>query len=154
MGEVNISTNMAAAVSARPMPKRPEEIEKWICLYPAYINKDKTRAEGRRIPKEKAVNGPTFKEMLDVLSVTGLQVAGERKIYCREKSKEPPYWGRIRVQTKNPDGQPINPNFKTREDIMIHVADKIPQLKSRTNPKPEPQPPQTGKQGKGKKGKK
>ncbi|XP_047485229.1 signal recognition particle 19 kDa protein-like [Penaeus chinensis] len=143
-----------AAAAARPMPKRQEGFEKWICLYPAYINKDKSRAEGRRIPKEKAVTAPTFKEIIDVLSVTGLQVAGERKIYCREKSKEPPYWGRIRVQLKSPDGDPIDPNFKTREDLMVHVAEKIPQLKSRTNPKQTQetqQQPQQGKQAKGKK---
>lgn len=28
-------------------------MHRWACLYPAYINKDKSRAEGRRIPKNK-----------------------------------------------------------------------------------------------------
>lgn len=29
---------------------------RWACLYPAYINKDKSRAEGRRIPKDKVTD--------------------------------------------------------------------------------------------------
>lgn len=41
--------------------------------------------------------------------------------------------GRIRVQMRNNDGSPCNPEFETREAIMRHVAAKIPQLKSRQN---------------------
>ncbi|XP_069156095.1 signal recognition particle 19 kDa protein isoform X2 [Procambarus clarkii] len=123
---------MAAAATARPVTKLPDGFDRWICLYPAYINKDKSRAEGRRIPKDKVI--------------------GERKIYCREKSKEPPYWGRVRVQLKNQAGEPVNPKFSSREDVMIFTADKIPQLKTRTNPKhSQDAQQQQGKQGKGKK---
>ncbi|XP_066940061.1 signal recognition particle 19 kDa protein [Macrobrachium rosenbergii] len=145
---------MAAAFAGpRPVPnKLPDGYERWVCLYPAYLNKDKSRAEGRRIPKEKAVSSPTIKEMMDVISTTGLQMLGERKIYCREKSKEAPYWGRVRVQLKNQNGEPVNPKFQTREDLMVYTAEKIPQLKSRTNPKHgQDVQQQQGKQGKGKK---
>lgn len=90
--------------------------------------------------------------MLDVLSTTGLQVRGERKIYCREKSKEPPFWGRVRIQLKTPAGETVNPKFSTREDVMLYAAEKIPQLKTRTNPKHgQDGGQQQGKQGKGKK---
>ncbi|KAK7084098.1 signal recognition particle 19kDa [Halocaridina rubra] len=145
---------MAATFAGpRPVPhKLPDGFDKWVCLYPAYINKDKTRAEGRRLPKGKAVSAPTIKEMIDVLSTSGLQVIGERKMYCREKSKEAPYWGRVRVQLKNPDGQVINSKLQTREDLMVFTAERIPQLKSRTNPKhTQETQQQQGKQGKGKK---
>ncbi|XP_050738672.1 signal recognition particle 19 kDa protein-like [Eriocheir sinensis] len=142
----------AAAAAPRPVPKLPDGYDRWACLYPAYINKDKSRAEGRRIPKDKAVSAPTCKEMLDVLSTSGLQVIGERKIYCREKSKEPPFWGRVRVQLKSPAGELVNPKFSTRDDVMLYAAEKIPQLKSRTNPKhTQDSGQQQGKQGKGKK---
>ncbi|MPC73101.1 Signal recognition particle protein [Portunus trituberculatus] len=80
------------------------------------------------------------------------QVRGERKIYCREKSKEPPFWGRVRVQLKTPAGEAVNPKFRTREDVMLFAAEKIPQLKTRTNPKHgQDGGQQQGKQGKGKK---
>merc|ERR1712126_360159 len=123
MGDV---VNMAAATAGhRPHPVptlRKEDVEKWISIYPAYINKDKTRQEGRRIPLEKAVKSPTLKEIYDVIATTGLQLAVERKLYSRETSKEPPYWGRLRVEIKNKDGMIVNPEFKTREDVMVFAA--------------------------------
>lgn len=89
---------------------------------------------------------------MDVLSTSGLQVIWERKIYCREKSKEGQYWGRVRIQLKNQTGEPLNPKFQSREDVMVFTAEKIPQLKSRTNPKHgQDVQQQQGKQGKGKK---
>ncbi|KAK3858555.1 hypothetical protein Pcinc_035263 [Petrolisthes cinctipes] len=147
---------MAAAAACSNVTKLPEGYDKWVCLYPAYINKDKTRAEGRRIPKEKAVSAPSCKDMLDVLSTSGLQVMGERKIYCREKSKEHQYWGRVRVQLRGPTGELVNPTFSSREDVMLFAAEKIPHLKSRTNAKHGTQdqhqhPGKQGKQGKKKK---
>lgn len=39
--------------------------------------------------------------------------------------------GRIRVQLKNDEGQPINGEFPTRESILMHLCSMIPQLKSR-----------------------
>ncbi|KAB7493901.1 UNVERIFIED_CONTAM: hypothetical protein RMT77_006366 [Armadillidium vulgare] len=131
--------------------KPPEGAERWVCIYPAYINKDKTLAEGRRIPKDKAVSSPTCKEIAEVLSTTGLQLFVENKIYCRELSKEPQNWGRIKVQIKNNE-KIINSKFSTREDLLLFCAENIPRLKSRNNPKPNQnqQNPQ-GKQGKGKK---
>jgi signal recognition particle subunit SRP19 len=87
----------------------------WICIYPAYINSKKTLAEGRRIPKEKAVDNPTHQEIRDVLVAAGLKVGVENKIYSRERSKEMLYRGRIRVQLKNDDGSPVNNDFQTRK---------------------------------------
>lgn len=45
--------------------------------------------------------------------------------------KELTYCGRIRVQLKNDDGTPLNPEFPTRESILLHLGTKIPMLKSR-----------------------
>jgi signal recognition particle subunit SRP19 len=41
--------------------------------------------------------------------------------------------GRVRVQLKNDDGSPLIDQFPTRDAIILHVADMIPQLKSRTS---------------------
>lgn len=41
------------------------------------------------------------------------------------------YRGRIRVQLKNDDGTPFNPEFTTRESILLYLGTKIPLLKSR-----------------------
>lgn len=45
--------------------------------------------------------------------------------------KELHHRGRIRVQLKNDDGTPFNPDFTSRESILIHLGRKIPLLKVR-----------------------
>lgn len=43
------------------------------------------------------------------------------------------YRGRIRVQIKNDDGAPVNPEFPTRESVMKYIGESIPKLKTRQN---------------------
>ncbi|XP_067007594.1 signal recognition particle 19 kDa protein [Anabrus simplex] len=112
--------------------KKHSDRERWVCIYPAYINSKKTLAEGRRIPKDKAVENPTHQEIRDVLASAGMKIGIENKIYSRERSKELLYRGRIRVQLKNDDGSPVNSNFPTRDSIMLYLGQMIPKLKSRS----------------------
>jgi signal recognition particle subunit SRP19 len=65
--------------------KKHSERERWICIYPAYINNKKTLAEGRRIPKDKAVENPTHQEIRDVLSAAGMKAEVENKLYSIER---------------------------------------------------------------------
>uniref|UniRef100_A0A1A9V594 Signal recognition particle 19 kDa protein n=1 Tax=Glossina austeni TaxID=7395 RepID=A0A1A9V594_GLOAU len=114
--------------------KKHSDVERlvlWICIYPAYINSKKSRQEGRRLAKERCVENPTCAEIRDVLSVTNLRVGVENKEYSRERSREPQYRGRIRVQMRNDDGSFCNPEFGSREAVLLYVSKKIPQLKSR-----------------------
>ena len=46
---------------------------RWICIYPAYLNSNKTRQEGRLLPKEKCVPNPNHMEIRDVLMTAGFQ---------------------------------------------------------------------------------
>uniref|UniRef100_A0A8C6MP21 Signal recognition particle 19 kDa protein n=1 Tax=Mus spicilegus TaxID=10103 RepID=A0A8C6MP21_MUSSI len=46
--------------------------DRFICIYPAYLNNKKTIAKGRRIPISKAVENPTTTEVQDVCSAVGL----------------------------------------------------------------------------------
>merc|ERR1711992_226847 len=148
----------------RPAPLGPfnpnrkhSEPERWICIYPAYFNSNKTRQEGRLLPKEKCVPNPNHMEIRDVLMTAGYQPIVENKQYPRERSREFEFRGRIRVQLRNDDGTPHIEKFKTRESIMEHLGEMIPKLKSR-QAKPsggggqENQPSQSG--GGGKKNKK
>ena len=41
--------------------------------------------------------------------------------------------GRVRVQLKKDDGEPLIEQFPTRDAVISHVAEMIPQLKSRTS---------------------
>ena len=71
--------------------------ERFICIYPAYMNKLKSISEGRRIPKEKAVENPNYQEIKMVLDEAGYQMGSsymmEGKFYSREKSKEQMFRG-------------------------------------------------------------
>lgn len=93
--------------------------DRWICFYPAYIDSSKTRVAGRRVPKASAVNRPTCTEICDVLTAANFKVGLEPKFYPREMSKEDDARGRVRVQLKNEDGSPVNPELPTREMLFI-----------------------------------
>ncbi|CAG9795083.1 unnamed protein product [Diatraea saccharalis] len=135
--------------------KKHSDVERWICIYPAYLNSKKSLAEGRKLSKVYCVENPTHQEIRDVLVTTGLHVGVENKLYPRERSKEMLYRGRIRVQLRNDDGSPIKDDFPTRESVMKFIGESIPKLKTRQN-RPAEQQPQTTHQAasksKGKKG--
>ena len=87
-----------AGVQQRPIPIGPfnpsktnSEPERWICIYPAYLNALKTKREGRIVPKAKAIDNPSWKEICDVLKAAGYEPVAENKLYSRERSKEPEY---------------------------------------------------------------
>uniref|UniRef100_A0A8D8HG26 Signal recognition particle 19 kDa protein n=1 Tax=Culex pipiens TaxID=7175 RepID=A0A8D8HG26_CULPI len=105
--------------------------ERWVCIYPAYLNRKKTRQEGRRLPLAHCVDNPTFQEIRDVLQVLKLNVIVENKMYTREKSKELAYRGRIRVQLRQDDGEPVLEEYSTRDSVLLYLGDTIPQLKTR-----------------------
>ncbi|CAH1790121.1 unnamed protein product [Owenia fusiformis] len=130
--------------------------ERWICVYPAYINSKKSISEGRRIPKELAVENPTYTEIRDICASSGLTLGVENKVYPREvDSRDTRFRGRIRVQLKNNDGEPLHKAFPTRQSVLLHIAEMIPKLKSRKeNQTPSSSQQQNTTSKKGKKDKK
>ncbi|KAH0952538.1 hypothetical protein HN011_002283 [Eciton burchellii] len=111
--------------------KKHSERERWICIYPIYLNSKKSLAGGRKLPKEKCVENPTHQEIRDVLIAAGFNVGVENKLHPKERSKEPLYRGRIRVQLKNDNDMPVRPEFPTRNSILEYVGTTIPKLKTR-----------------------
>ncbi|XP_051508684.1 signal recognition particle 19 kDa protein-like [Myxocyprinus asiaticus] len=110
----------------------PAAKERFLCIYPAYINSKKTLAEGRRIPVEKGVENPSCAEICDVLKAAGLNVDIEiKKMYPREWNRDDQFRGRVRVQLKLEDGHLCQDKFTSRKDVMFYVAEMIPKLKSR-----------------------
>ncbi|XP_076240409.1 signal recognition particle 19 [Calliopsis andreniformis] len=111
--------------------KKHSDRERWICIYPVYLNSKRTLAGGRKLAKEKCVENPTHQEIRDVLVAAGFNVGVENKLHPRERSKELLYRGRIRVQLKNDDGTPIKSEFPTRDSLLEYIGTTIPKLKSR-----------------------
>ncbi|NXU65111.1 SRP19 protein, partial [Horornis vulcanius] len=134
----------------------PADKERFICIYPAYLNNKKTIAEGRRIPIDKAVENPTSTEIQDVCAAVGFNVLLEKnKMYPREWNRDVQYRGRVRIQLKQDDGNPCLPQFPTRKSVMLYAAETIPKLKTRTQKMggsdQSLQQGEGGKKGKGKK---
>ena len=123
---------------------------RFICIYPAYLNAKKTRAQGRRVAKSKAIENPNCNEIRDILENAGLQVVIEaNRLYCREESREPQYRGRVRVQIKNADETLVKEQFKDKDDVIFYLAEMMPKLKSRSGNQQQQQQ-QQNQQGGGK----
>uniref|UniRef100_A0A0N4ZNG1 Signal recognition particle 19 kDa protein n=1 Tax=Parastrongyloides trichosuri TaxID=131310 RepID=A0A0N4ZNG1_PARTI len=105
---------------------------KWICVYPIYLNSNKTVREGRILSKKQACENPTSKEIFEVLSDEGLNVKPEyNKMHPLDGERFIHQQGRVRVQLKKDDGSLFNPRFKSRKDIFIRAAEKIKNIEGR-----------------------
>ncbi|KAM0939525.1 putative signal recognition particle, SRP19 subunit [Dioscorea sansibarensis] len=133
--------------------ERPN-INKWVVLYPVYINSKKTIAEGRRISAAKACENPTCLEIVDCCNYLKIPSAIELdKAYPRDFMQR----GRVRVVLKREDGSLYNPAIGTRKQLMHQVAELVPKHHGRMTKKQEPSansiagPSKSGKSGKKKK---
>jgi signal recognition particle subunit SRP19 len=64
-------------------------------IYPAYIDADRTRRKGRRVPLDDAVEDPTVEEIAKAVQQVGYDAVVEReKTYPREWEQR----GRVLVQ--------------------------------------------------------
>ncbi|CAJ0580579.1 unnamed protein product, partial [Mesorhabditis spiculigera] len=112
--------------------KKPKSApERWVSIYPAYINSKRTLKEGRRIPASEAVEEPTVKEIFDILQTSNYAPVAERKMYPRDQTLDWVKQGRVRVQLYNDDGSLKFPDLASKRALYAHVAAMIPKLKSR-----------------------
>lgn len=95
-------------MGAAPEPQR--EIPKsYQCLYPIYFDKARTRAEGRKVGAELAVENPLARDIVDAVQMLGLRVGFEpEKVHPKDWANP----GRVRVQLKNESGRPISSQIK------------------------------------------
>ena len=108
----------------------PLDVEKWICVYPAYIDQERTLKEGRRLSKENCTKNPDAYAIYYVCAVLlKLQVALECKRYSRS------WWdyvgrgvGRVKVNLLNEKGEKElkDPTsdiiFDSRKKLFARVA--------------------------------
>ncbi|XP_055457990.1 signal recognition particle 19 kDa protein-like [Psammomys obesus] len=78
--------------------KSQADQDRFICIYCAYLNNNKTIAEGRSIPLSKAVENPTTTEIQDISSAIGLSAFLEKnKMYSGEWNCDVQCRGRVRI---------------------------------------------------------
>jgi len=108
---------------------------RWVCIYPVYINKKKTLAEGRRIPKEAAVDDPNLLAMAKSLHSMGFQFLPEpHKAYSRDIFER----GRIKVQLKKDDGSPVYTHVPNRNTLLLKLAQMVPRFTEGTEKPQDP----------------
>lgn len=115
-----------------PKQKPYSDVKRWICIYPAYIDSRKSAILGRQIRKEKAIDTPTSQEIYDILNHAGLKCELEKnKMYTRDGLRDPNVQGRVRVQLRSDEGEPVNVDFPSKHSLLLYLAEMIPKLKSR-----------------------
>lgn len=93
-----------------PEPQPQREIPRhYQCLYPVYFDKTRSRAEGRKVGSELAVENPLARDIVDAVQMLGLKAALEpEKLHPKDWANP----GRVRVLLKDEDGRLVNSNIK------------------------------------------
>merc|ERR1711911_425416 len=91
-------------------------------IYPAYLNKNKMRSEGRRVPSDLAISNPTISEIAKVLGALGAEHQEyAEKMYCRESERKPSLMGVIKYKKL---GQ-----FKTKRQLLAQICRQIAEMR-------------------------
>mmetsp|Transcript_105985 Transcript_105985/g.147763 ORF Transcript_105985/g.147763 Transcript_105985/m.147763 type:complete len:115 (-) Transcript_105985:106-450(-) len=104
------------------------EAKRWKSIYPAYLDKNKTVKEGRRVPKEKGVERPTVQEIGEICQYY------ELKFHIEVRKAYPKDWinpGRVKILFKDEDGKVFNDTVPSKKEFLLKAGELIPKLKSR-----------------------
>ncbi|PLB33757.1 RNA-binding signal recognition particle subunit SEC65 [Aspergillus candidus] len=114
-----VPTASSTSMPMRPPPEIRREIPKhYQCLYPIYFDKTRSRAEGRKVGTELAVENPLARDIVDAVQMLGLTAGLEpEKLHPKDWANP----GRVRVLLKE-DGKPTNSNIKNKHHLYILVA--------------------------------
>lgn len=95
-----------------------EQSKHYQCLYPIYFDKSRTRAEGRRVGQELAVENPLAREIADATANLGLRTVFEAdKIHPKDWSNP----GRVRVLLKH-EGKRMDDDVKNKHHLYILIS--------------------------------
>jgi len=95
-----------------------ERSKHYQCLYPVYFDRSRTRAEGRRVARELAVDNPLAREMADAAANMDLKTVFE------PDKTHPLDWanpGRVRVLLKK-DGKSVHGGIKNKHHLYLLMA--------------------------------
>jgi signal recognition particle subunit SRP19 len=100
----------AQAQAPVPMPEPQREIPKHFqCLYPIYFDKTRSRADGRKVGAELAVENPLARDIVDAVQMLGLKAGLEpEKLHPKDWANP----GRVRVLLKDENGKLMNSKIK------------------------------------------
>ncbi|KAJ1950747.1 signal recognition particle subunit [Linderina macrospora] len=97
--------------------------KRWVCLYPLYFDKARSVDQGRKVPKELAIDQPFARQIADAVKQVGFNVCYEPgKLHPRDFFNP----GRVRVQLFDDEHRPMRNDIRTRKKLMRCVAEKMP----------------------------
>ena len=92
-------------------------------IYPSYLDSTKTIKQGRRLPKEKAIETPTVSDVSQALQLMQVRhVIFPYKGYPRDASSLWDNPGRVLVDVSN----------KKKSELMLDIVERMSQLPERT----------------------
>lgn len=104
------------------------EKNRFVTIWPNYLDSKKKLDEGRRIGKEKACERPLVEEISEVCQYFKLwHIIEPYRMYPRDWSCT----GRIRVRLKEDDGSPCNDKVPNKKELLLQASALIPKLASR-----------------------
>ncbi|KAI4220547.1 MAG: hypothetical protein LQ349_008062 [Xanthoria aureola] len=104
--------------NSRPTTQDTEAHKHYQCIYPLYFDAARTRAQGRRVGKEQAVDNPLARTIVDAVAALGLQTVFEPgKMHPRDWGNP----GRVRVLLKE-GGRTTNRNIKNKHHLYHHIS--------------------------------
>ncbi|KAK1138488.1 signal recognition particle subunit [Aspergillus melleus] len=120
LSAANIPAPASSSIPMRQAPEPQRDIPKHFqCLYPIYFDKSRSRAGGRKVGSELAVENPLAREIVDAAQMLGLTVGFEPEKFHPKDWANP---GRVRVLLKDENGKLANPKIKNKHHLYILVA--------------------------------
>jgi len=118
-----------------------EPFKTWICVYPVYLDADKSISGGRRVAKEYAHPDPYPRAIVESVRKLKLPVFVEpNKIH--PKSFHGNTMGRVRVQLKGQDGRLLRPDIPNKHRLLIEIGRNLRELQPGMDPPKMVVPPQ------------
>ncbi|KAK1441758.1 hypothetical protein BgAZ_500900 [Babesia gibsoni] len=109
-------------------PTSDQSTDKWLTIYPTYLDKKASVSGGRRVSKALAVENPSIQEIRLVCERLKVPYVLEiNKLYPRDFLNP----GRIRVSLNQPGAECKS---KTKCEFLRELVQLIAQLKSRNEP--------------------
>jgi signal recognition particle subunit SRP19 len=111
-----------------------QDCDRFLTIYPTYLDSLKTVKLGRRIPKEIAVDKPTVMEISEVLQSLRLRhVIEPHKGYSRDVESRWYNLGRVLVDKKQKGVIPLDERLVIRNklELLKEIAKRIPSCPSR-----------------------
>ena len=100
------------------------DINKWRSIYPCYFDKNKSIAEGRRLPKKSCIEDPNIHILAMALNL--LNVRHVQQIMSRHP-RDSFTAGRLKCEILDPKGNPKNAEITNKKDLFRKISMIWPQ---------------------------